>query len=108
VHLRHGGGALLVRRYPQQRTLTPTGALFRWLLPRLPVAELELALLRGGARRATLCSVGPGSPRTGGDPADPVPVLLDKTLERQRGRRIAYKGRFRDRGPAHGWGSRGP
>ena len=34
----------LARRYPRQRALTPTGALFRWLLPRLPVAELEWAL----------------------------------------------------------------
>ena len=37
-------------------------------------------------------------------PADqPVVLLLDETLERRRGTRIAYKGRFRDRGPAHGW-----
>jgi predicted transposase YbfD/YdcC len=36
--------ALLARRYPHARFLTPSGALFRWLLPRLPVAELEWAL----------------------------------------------------------------
>jgi predicted transposase YbfD/YdcC len=36
--------SLLARRYPHARFLTPTGALFRWLLPRLPVAELEWAL----------------------------------------------------------------
>ena len=36
--------ALLARRYPYARFLTPTGALFRWLLPRLPVAELEWGL----------------------------------------------------------------
>ncbi|HEY7951889.1 MAG TPA: ISAs1 family transposase, partial [Solirubrobacteraceae bacterium] len=35
---------LLGRRYPQARFLTPTGALYRWLLPRLSVAELEWAL----------------------------------------------------------------
>jgi predicted transposase YbfD/YdcC len=35
---------LLGRRYPHARFLTPTGALFRWLLPRLSVAELEWAL----------------------------------------------------------------
>ena len=35
---------LLARRYPPARFLTPTGALFRWLLPRLPVAELEWGL----------------------------------------------------------------
>ena len=36
--------ALLARRYPYATFLTPTGALFRWLLPRLPVAELEWGL----------------------------------------------------------------
>jgi predicted transposase YbfD/YdcC len=36
--------ALLKRRYPHYRFLTPTGALFRWLLPRLTVAELEWGL----------------------------------------------------------------
>src|SRR5260221_10483491 len=36
--------ALLGRRYPHARFLTPTGALYRWLLPRLSVAELEWAL----------------------------------------------------------------
>src|SRR5581483_5533875 len=36
--------ALLKRRYPHYRFLTPTGALFRWLLPRLRVAELEWGL----------------------------------------------------------------
>src|SRR5579862_9286304 len=35
---------LLQRRYPHYRFLTPTGALFRWLLPRLTVGELEWAL----------------------------------------------------------------
>lgn len=35
---------LLARRYPHARFLTPTGALYRWLLPRLSVAELEWAL----------------------------------------------------------------
>jgi predicted transposase YbfD/YdcC len=35
---------LLGRRYPYARFLTPTGALYRWLLPRLSVAELEWAL----------------------------------------------------------------
>ena len=35
---------LLKRRYPHYRFLTPTGALFRWLLPRLTVGELEWAL----------------------------------------------------------------
>ena len=43
--------ALLGRRYPHARFLTPTGALFRWLLPRLSVAELEWAL--AGWVRAT-------------------------------------------------------
>ncbi len=43
--------ALLARHYPHARFLTPTGALFRWLLPRLPVAELEWAL--AGWVRAT-------------------------------------------------------
>src|SRR6202142_1708640 len=33
--------ALLSRRYPHARFRTPTGALFRWLLPRLSVAEFE-------------------------------------------------------------------
>ena len=42
---------LLGRRYPHARFLTPTGALFRWLLPRLSVAELEWAL--AGWVRAT-------------------------------------------------------
>ena len=42
---------LLGRRYPHARFLTPTGALFRWLLPRLSVAELEWAL--AGRVRAT-------------------------------------------------------
>ena len=36
--------ALLRRRYPHARFLTPTGALYRWLLRRLSVAELEWAL----------------------------------------------------------------
>jgi predicted transposase YbfD/YdcC len=36
--------SLLARRYPHYRFLTPTGALFRWLLPRLSVGELEWAL----------------------------------------------------------------
>ena len=36
--------ALLARHFPQQRFHTPSGALFRWLLPRLSVAELEWAL----------------------------------------------------------------
>lgn len=35
---------LLKRRYPHYRFLTPSGALFRWLLPRLAVAELEWGL----------------------------------------------------------------
>ena len=35
---------LLARRYPHYRFLAPTGALFRWLLPRLSVAELEWGL----------------------------------------------------------------
>jgi len=43
--------ALLGRRYPHARFLTPTGALYRWLLPRLSVAELEWAL--AGWVRAT-------------------------------------------------------
>jgi predicted transposase YbfD/YdcC len=43
--------ALLARRYASARFLTPTGALFRWLLPRLSVAELEWAL--AGWVRAT-------------------------------------------------------
>jgi predicted transposase YbfD/YdcC len=43
--------ALLARRYPHYRFLTPTGALFRWLLPRLSVAELEWGL--AGWRQAT-------------------------------------------------------
>ena len=43
--------ALLGRRYPHARFLTPTGALFRWLLPRLSVAEFEWAL--AGWVRAT-------------------------------------------------------
>ncbi len=36
--------ALLARHFPHQRAHTPTGALYRWLLPRLSVAELEWAL----------------------------------------------------------------
>ena len=40
----HEQRALLHRRYPHYRFLTPTGALYRWLLPRLPVAELEWGL----------------------------------------------------------------
>ncbi|MGH2345701.1 MAG: ISAs1 family transposase [Chloroflexota bacterium] len=36
--------ALLHRCYPTSRFLTPSGALFRWLLPRLSVGELEWAL----------------------------------------------------------------
>ena len=36
--------ALLAGRYPYARHHTPTGALFRWLLPRLRVAELEWGL----------------------------------------------------------------
>lgn len=36
--------ALLRRHFPRQRWHTPTGATFRWLLPRLPVAEVEAAL----------------------------------------------------------------
>jgi predicted transposase YbfD/YdcC len=43
--------ALLARRYPHARFLTPTGALFRWLLPRLSVVEFEWAL--AGWVRAT-------------------------------------------------------
>ena len=43
--------ALLGRRYPHARFLTPTGALYRWLLPRLSVAEVEWAL--AGWVRAT-------------------------------------------------------
>jgi DDE_Tnp_1-associated len=43
--------ALLGRRYPHARFLTPTGALYRWLVPRLSVAELEWAL--AGWVRAT-------------------------------------------------------
>jgi predicted transposase YbfD/YdcC len=43
--------ALLARRYPHARFLTPTGALFRWLLPRLAVAEFAWAL--AGWVRAT-------------------------------------------------------
>jgi predicted transposase YbfD/YdcC len=54
---------LLARRYPHYRFLTPTGALFRWLLPRLPVAELEWAL--AGWVRAT------------GRLADQEPLALD-------------------------------
>jgi predicted transposase YbfD/YdcC len=42
---------LLARRYPHATFLTPTGALFRWLLPGLSVAELEWAL--AGWVRAT-------------------------------------------------------
>jgi predicted transposase YbfD/YdcC len=42
---------LLARRYPHYTFLTPTGALFRWLLPRLSVAEFEWAL--AGWVRAT-------------------------------------------------------
>jgi len=36
--------ALLGRHFPHQQAHTPTGALYRWLLPRLSVAELEWAL----------------------------------------------------------------
>ncbi|HEY8284351.1 MAG TPA: transposase family protein, partial [Chloroflexota bacterium] len=36
--------ALLHRHSPHARFLTPSGALFRWLLPRLWVGELEWAL----------------------------------------------------------------
>jgi hypothetical protein len=50
---------VLARRYPHARFLTPSGALFRWLLPRLSVAEFERALAgwvrrsgRGPAREA--------------------------------------------------------
>lgn len=35
---------LLAESFPQQRRHTPCGALFRWLLPQLPVGELEAAL----------------------------------------------------------------
>jgi predicted transposase YbfD/YdcC len=42
---------LLARRYPHYRFLTPTGALYRWLLPRLRVAEFAWAL--AGWVRAT-------------------------------------------------------
>ena len=34
----------MARRYPHARFLTPTGALFCWLLPRLSAAKLEWAL----------------------------------------------------------------
>jgi predicted transposase YbfD/YdcC len=40
----HERRALLARHFPHQRAHTPTGALYRWLLPRLSVAELEWAL----------------------------------------------------------------
>jgi len=40
----HEHRALLARQFPHQRFHTPTGALFRWLLPRLSVAELEWAV----------------------------------------------------------------
>lgn len=43
--------ALLIRHFPHQRFHTPTGALSRWLLPRLSVAELEWAI--AGWIRAT-------------------------------------------------------
>jgi hypothetical protein len=50
---------VLARRYPHARFLTPSGALFRWLLPRLSVAEFAWALAgwvrrsgRGPAREA--------------------------------------------------------
>jgi predicted transposase YbfD/YdcC len=43
--------ALLARHHPHARFLTPTGALFRWLLPQLSVAEFEWAL--AGWVRAT-------------------------------------------------------
>jgi DDE_Tnp_1-associated/Transposase DDE domain len=43
--------ALLAWHYPHARFLTPTGALFRWLVPRLSVAEFEWAL--AGWVRAT-------------------------------------------------------
>jgi len=36
--------ALLARSFPHQRHYTPTGATFRWLLARLPAADLEGAL----------------------------------------------------------------
>jgi hypothetical protein len=36
--------ALLRRHFPHQRWHTPTGATFRWLLPRLPAAEVEAVL----------------------------------------------------------------
>jgi predicted transposase YbfD/YdcC len=36
--------ALLRRHFPHQRWHTPSGATFRWLLPRLPVAALESGL----------------------------------------------------------------
>src|ERR1019366_8713603 len=56
--------ALLGRRYPHARFLTPTGALFRWLLPRLSVAELEWAL--AGWVRATRAAREPGTRVAGG------------------------------------------
>jgi predicted transposase YbfD/YdcC len=55
---------LLGRRYPHARFLTPTGALFRWLLPRLSVAELEWAL--AGWVRATRAAREPGTRVAGG------------------------------------------
>lgn len=36
--------ALLVRHFPHYQCHTPTGALYRWLLPRLAAADLEWAL----------------------------------------------------------------
>ncbi len=41
--------ALLARSFPHQRRHTPTGATFRWLLARLPAADLEGALAAWGA-----------------------------------------------------------
>jgi predicted transposase YbfD/YdcC len=46
--------ALLKRRYPHYRFLTPTGALLRWLLPRLAVAELAWGLA-AWVRQTRLC-----------------------------------------------------
>lgn len=40
----HDQRTILARLFPQQRFHTPTGALIRWLLPRLSVSELEWAL----------------------------------------------------------------
>ena len=54
--------ALPARRSPRQRALTPTGALCRWLLPRLPVADREPLALNGKAVRKAAV-VGPDGTR---------------------------------------------